>query len=148
MDVRENRGGSTRLFGSLAAVLVLAVIALPLGLWFGYFMCRIEVPARHMAVLIKRTGEDIENHQEIAPGPKYKGVQPKVLAEGRHFYNPYSWDWVVVPQIEVPQGKLGVQIRLYGEDLGYGEVLARDDTFKGIVPEVLRPDVIRSTPKS
>ena len=42
-------------------------------------------------------------------------VTQEVLAEGRHFRNPWNWDWRVVRQIEIPQGKVGVRIRLYGD---------------------------------
>jgi regulator of protease activity HflC (stomatin/prohibitin superfamily) len=71
-------------------------------------------------------------------------VQVGVLTEGRHFYNPYYWDWEVKRQYVVPEGKLAVKVSLTGADLGYGEFLARVDadgnaTTKGIVPDVLRP---------
>jgi regulator of protease activity HflC (stomatin/prohibitin superfamily) len=76
---------------------------------------------------------------EIAPSPEYKGVQKNVLTDGRYFYNPWNWDWEIVPQVEVPQGKLGVRIRLHGDELTNGEIIARQDGQKGIVSEVLRP---------
>ena len=116
----------------------LAIFAVPVALLVGYQNCRIEVPTGHMAVLIKRTGRDLDNGMELAPDATYKGVQPNVLGEGRHYYNPYAWDWVVVPQINIPDGKLGVLIRLYGDDLGYGEILAPSDTHKGVVAGVLK----------
>ena len=52
-------------------------------------------------------------------------------------------DWEVVPQIQIPIGKLGVRIRLYGEDLPPGQLVAWSDAtgkeHKGIVPDVLNP---------
>ena len=104
-----------------------------------YTECRIEVPSLHMAVLTRKTGEDLANGDEIAPGPEYKGVQLEVLTEGRYFYNPYVWDWVVVPQIEIPEGQLGVRTRLYGDNLPPGEVIAWEENQKGIIPDVLTP---------
>jgi hypothetical protein len=123
------------------AIVLLAagLIALPILLLIGYQMCRVEVPTEHMAILIKRTGRDLENGMEIAPDASYKGVQQEVLGDGRHFYNPYVWDWVVVPQINIPSGKLGVLIRLHGDDLEYGEIVAPDDKHKGVVAGVLKP---------
>lgn len=109
------------------------------GGWFAYTSCRIEVPAKHIALLIKKTGKDIQNNQELAPGPDYKGVQKEVVSEGRHFFNPYNWEWKVIPMLEVPQDKLAVRIRLHGDDLGYAQIIALDETQKGIVPDVLRP---------
>lgn len=60
-----------------------------------YTECRIDVPSYHMAVLIKKTGNDIDNAVEVAPDSSFKGVQKEVLGEGRYYYNPYNWDWVV-----------------------------------------------------
>ena len=114
----------------------ISILAIPYFVWF---QCRIDVPSRYMAVLFKKTGEDIPNDVELAPDTGHKGVQPTVLAEGRYFYNPYKWAWEVVPQVEIPQGKLGVRVRLYGENTPPGEVIAWKENQKGIVPDVLRP---------
>jgi regulator of protease activity HflC (stomatin/prohibitin superfamily) len=104
-----------------------------------YTECRIDVPSYHMAVLIKKTGNDIDNAVEVAPDSSFKGVQKEVLGEGRYYYNPYNWDWVVVPQIEIPEGKLGVLVRLFGDPPKEGGIIAWNENEKGIVPEVLRP---------
>ncbi len=118
-------------------VLVLAaIVGAPLFYW-GF--CRIHVPTGYMAVLTRKTGKDIPNDAELAPDATYKGLQKDVLAEGRHFRNPWSWDWEVVPQIEIPQGKVGVRIRLFGDDPTGGEVIAWKENEKGVVPGVLRP---------
>ena len=66
----------------------------------------------------------------LAPSAEYKGVQREVLTEGRYYYNPYDWGWQVVPQVEIPDGKLGVRIRMYGEDLPAGELIACEETTK------------------
>jgi regulator of protease activity HflC (stomatin/prohibitin superfamily) len=130
-------------WGSLGgATLVMIATALVVGGYITYSMFRIEVPIRHMAVLTRKVGEDMSNGMEIAPdveGMYYKGVQERVLGEGRFYYNPYLWDWEVVPQIEIPQSQLGVRVRLYGDDLPPEDVIAWNATEKGIVPEVLRP---------
>ena len=129
----------------MGAFVLIPIIVLP---YFIYTRCRIEVPTYHMAILIKKTGENLENGQEIAPLKvladgtevmEYRGVQQKVLGEGRHFRNPYRWDWVIVPQIEIPAGKLGVRTRLYGDNLAPGNLIAWNENEKGIVPEVLKP---------
>jgi regulator of protease activity HflC (stomatin/prohibitin superfamily) len=121
--------------GGLLGVVVAVIAAGP----FIYYLCRVEVPSKHMAVLIKKTGKDLPPSEELATSEEYKGVQSKVLGEGRYFYNPYKWEWVIVPQVEIPEGKLGVRTRLYGDDLPPGEFIARKESEKGIVPEVLRP---------
>ncbi len=120
----------------LLALVILLLIAIPSVI---YQDCRIDVPNKHIAILTRKTGEDLENGQVIALSAKYKGVQREVLSEGRYYYNPYVWDWEVVPHIEIPQGKMGVRIRLYGEDLPAGEIIASKENQKGIVAEVMRP---------
>jgi regulator of protease activity HflC (stomatin/prohibitin superfamily) len=119
-----------------AAAIAAAVIAIPCVI---YQECRIDVPNMRMAVLTRKIGEDLPMGVVIAASPEYKGVQREVLTEGRYYYNPYAWDWQVVPYVEIPEGKLGVRIRLYGDDLAAGELIAWEKTRKGIVPEVLIP---------
>ncbi|MCA9101836.1 MAG: hypothetical protein KDA63_11825 [Planctomycetales bacterium] len=137
---REDNSGKWLSLGG--ATLVMLATALVVGAYVTYSMCRIEVPILHMAILTRKEGDELTNNMEIAPeaqGRYYKGVQQRVLGEGRFYYNPYLWDWDVVPQIEVPQGKLGVRVRLSGDDLPPGDVIAWNQNEKGIVPEVLRP---------
>jgi regulator of protease activity HflC (stomatin/prohibitin superfamily) len=104
-----------------------------------YATFRIDVPQGHIAVLVKKTGLDLEDGDIIAPDEKYKGIQRKVLTEGRYFYNPWNWSWAVHPMIEIPAGKMGVRVRLYGNNLPYAHFLAVKEDQKGIVDEVLRP---------
>jgi regulator of protease activity HflC (stomatin/prohibitin superfamily) len=131
--------------GGIAAVAVVAFVGAMA--WFVYTQFRIDVPTGKMAILISKTGKNISNDDELAPpGAKegeYRGVQRKFLTEGRYFYNPYYWDWQVIDQEVIPNGKIGVLISLEGKDLPYGEFLAEVDkdgepTTKGIVPGVLR----------
>jgi hypothetical protein len=124
---------------SPAALAAIAAIAVGVLLFEVYTACLIEVPNKHMAILVHKTGKDLDNSQSIAPSEEYKGVQAAVLTEGRYYYNPYNWAWTVVPQIEIPAGKLGVRIRLYGENLPSGELVASKESQKGIMPEVLYP---------
>ena len=131
---------NSRWFGLGGAMaMFVACLLLIVSPMFIYSFCRISVPSRHIAVLVKKTGKNLSNDQEMAPGPEYKGLQAEVLGEGRHYRNPWNWDWEVVPQVEIPEDKLGVRVRLYGDDLGYGELIAWQDQQKGIVPDVLRP---------
>lgn len=110
-----------------------------------YSMFRIEVGRGQVAVLIRKTGKDLPNSEEVAPSEDFKGVQRKMLTEGRYFYNPYEWKWKVVDQIEIGSGEMGIKVSLTGDDLGYGEFLAKIDPetgeadTKGIVPGVLNP---------
>lgn len=102
----------------------------------------VEVPTGSQAVLIRKTGMDLAPDQEIAPPTDgkgyYKGVQSHVLTEGRYFYNPFYWDWEILPQFEIPKDKIGIKINLVGDDLAPGQVIAEAGT-KGIQSQVLMP---------
>jgi len=116
--------------------------------WMALTFFRVDVPTAKMAILVKKTGQDLGNNQEVAPSEEYKGVQAKYLLEGKHWLDPYNWKWDVIDQQEVPHGKMGVLVSLTGDDLGYGEFLAHVEPgkdkldggvlTKGIVPDVLR----------
>lgn len=120
------------------SILFLATVLIVTG-YVVYSKFRIDVPTRHMAILTKKTGEDLTNGKEFAVDEGVKGVQIEPLTEGRYFYNPYNWDWEIVPQVEIPGDKLGVRIRLYGDELPGGDIIALAENQKGIVSEVLRP---------
>ena len=113
-----------------------------------YNACKIEIGTGQQAILIRKEGLELEADMELAPEPKdgksfYKGVQAGgpnhgVLTEGRYFYNPYYWDWEILPQFVVPDGKIGIRVALSGEDLPASQVLAEPGQ-KGILREVLKP---------
>ena len=125
------RAGSLMALALVPAALIAAYVV--------YSEFRIDVPAKNFAVLTKKTGENLENHEEVAPDANHKGLQLAVLPEGRYFYNPYFWKWEVYPMIEIPRDKMGVRVRLHGEDLPYGDFLASDEQHKGIIEDVLKP---------
>ena len=134
---------------SIAGVIGLIVLGIVV-----YHNCRVDVGTGQMAILIRKTGEDVKNGDEVAPSLNHKGVQQMFLTEGRYFtnpwddgprfFNPYDWDWEVVDQLTIPPDKMAVLVSLAGDDLGYGEFLgevdeSRNPVKKGIVPDVLRP---------
>ncbi len=124
--------------GAWVLVLVMLAGSILAGLWKFYDSFRVYVPTRHVAVMIKKTGLDLENGQEVGPTAEYKGVQKSFKKEGRYYVNPYVWDWEIYPAFEVPAGKLGVRVRLDGDDLPYGDFLAHQESQKGIAPGYLR----------
>lgn len=132
-----------RMISALVGAIILGGLACGM-IWVLYTSFRIDVGSGEIAVLTQKVGQDLSNGQEVAPDPEYKGVQKDVLTEGRYFYNPYSWSWKVVKQTEIVSGDMGVLISLSGDDLDYGEYLARTDadgnaSSKGIMPAVLNP---------
>ena len=145
---RFNSGRLPAIFAMSASMVTFGLIAFIVFAYLAYNFCRIDVPAKHIAVMTRKTGIDLENYEEIASTAEHKGLQIAVLNEGRYFRNPYTWDWAIYPMVEIPEGKIGVRVRLYGQNLGYGDFVTAkssdepvadpDQNFKGIVPEVLR----------
>ncbi len=129
--------------GTLAGFAVFLVLALaPMVWWFGF---RIEPSEGEIAVLIRKTGEDLSSGQIIAGHDGQKGIQLEVLAEGRYFRNPYVWDWEIHRITDIPAGKLGVVTRLYGDDLPPGRIIATGGS-KGILAQVMMPGKHRVNP--
>ena len=123
----------------MGGILLIGIVLCGIFAYFAYTQFRIDIPAKHIGVLTRKTGIDIDNADSVAPDRDHKGLQLEVLPEGRYFLNPYVYDWKVYPMVEVPENKLGVRIRLYGRNLPYGHFLATTDDEKGIVADVLRP---------
>ncbi len=130
------------LFTSLPVIIGGGLFALFIFFWF---FCRIEPGAGEIAVLIRKTGDNLPPGQVIAMQEGQKGIQRDVLAEGRYFRNPYTWGWRMHRILDVPAGKLGVMTRLYGQDLPPGKIMAGEGE-KGIVEEILRPGKYRINP--
>ena len=124
---------------------LLIVTALLASLVFIWFFCRIEPGAGEIAVLIRKTGENLASGEVIALDKKHKGIQLEVLSEGRYFKNPYTWSWKIRRILDVPAGKLGVTTRLYGDELPPGKIIAEDNQ-RGIMQEILRPGKYRINP--
>ena len=120
-----------KFIGAAAAVVTLMV--LPLWIWYGW---RIEPENGQIAILIKKTGKNLPPEAILAPGPEYKGIQEEVLPEGRHFRNPWTWEWRYAKVVDIPAGKFGVLVRKFGKNLPEGEILAHDGT-RGILSDVL-----------
>jgi regulator of protease activity HflC (stomatin/prohibitin superfamily) len=129
--------------GSFTAIVLFGLlIFLPIFIWF---FCRIEPRSDQIAILIRKTGENLASGEIIATSAEQKGIRLEVLAEGRYFRNPYVWDWRISDVTDIPAGKLGVLTRLFGKDLAPGQIIARDGS-KGIVEDVLRPGKHRINP--
>jgi len=96
--------------GGIGATILVGIAGLcGLAIWV-FMFCRIEVPSRTIAVLTRKTGAELKNIDEIVTKEntdKFKGIEEKVLTEGRYFYNPWKWDWDIVEQVEVPENRLG-----------------------------------------
>jgi regulator of protease activity HflC (stomatin/prohibitin superfamily) len=133
------------ILGGLAVIPILimcVIVFIPVFIWF---FCRIELGVGQIAVLIHKSGKDIPSGQILAETPDQKGIQLEVLPEGRHWRNPYSWDWKISTITDIPAGKLGIQTRLFGEALPPNQIIAGPKE-RGILTEVLGPGTYRINP--
>lgn len=130
------------MIGSAGVFLLVLAVLLPIWVWFFW---RIEPDEGEIAVLIRKTGTELPQGEIIATEPGQKGIHLDVLAEGRHFRNPYIWSWKMAKMTDIPAGSLGVVTRLYGRNLEPGQIIAKPG-YKGIVPETLSPGKHRLNP--
>ena len=92
---------------------------------------RVEVKPDEFLVRINLWGKDLPEGEIVAPDASYKGIQRKVLPEGRHFLNPIFYTYekhpVVVPGASAPclTRKAGTEIPAEGK--ARGEFLAAGD---------------------
>ncbi len=129
---------------ALASLLTLAAAAAVIwGIWMWGF-CRFYVEPDHMAVITAKTGSPLPPDQILAQIGQ-RGVQEEVLAEGRHFLNPWLYSRQIVPVITIPPGKIGVVLSKVGAELPEGEFLANQGQ-KGIWRRVLGPGKYRLNP--
>ncbi|MBP7274715.1 MAG: hypothetical protein KBA51_00765 [Kiritimatiellae bacterium] len=124
-------------------VALAAVVAALYGGWLWLF-CRVFVGPDQMAVVITKTGKDLEAGRILAR-PDEKGVQEDVLGEGRYFFNPILFDIKKYPVILIPAGKVGVVKSNVGREPPQGEFLAAEGE-KGIQRRVLGPGKYRLNP--
>jgi regulator of protease activity HflC (stomatin/prohibitin superfamily) len=125
-------------FGKPKAILVMLGVLLGVIIVGGFTVSGlVVVDNRRAAVLIRKTGDDLPSGEILAKADQ-KGIQADALPEGWHWRNPYSWDWNIVDQTEVPPNKVGVQVRTFGKMMSENGVIAGPDE-RGIIADVLRP---------
>jgi len=147
--------------GGIVGIGLLAFVAL---LAFFWFIVRVEVPSNHLLVLIHKTGGVLptglreEFGDQVILYPElvkmvsqkagtseddvrtgYKGIRFEVLTEGRHWYNPFSYERQVVPATLIKQNEVGVLIRKYGRPLPFPKTVATLPDERGPVADVLTP---------
>ncbi len=123
-----------RVIPLLIGMLLIAAAVVTAGLWFSF---RVYVPENKCAVLIRRTGSELPAHQTVAREAGQKGLQEAVLGPGRYFYNPYRWDYEIIPLISISTGDPSTWQWIHSLDDTQRDAL-RAGTFKftGDFPEI------------
>ena len=124
-------------------VVVAALAAFAVFVWEWGF-CRFYVGPDQMAIITARVGKPLPPGEILAKAGQ-QGVQEIVLAEGRHFRNPWMYDHELRPVVNIPPGKIGVVTAKVGTELPPGEFLASPGQ-KGIWRNVLGPGKYRLNP--
>ncbi len=128
------------LFLGVAALLAVALLW---GSWQWLF-CRFYVPPGMLAIVIAKNGEPLPPGEILARDGQ-RGVQERVLGEGRHFLNPVNYEYKLHPALHIPAGKVGMVTAKVGKDLAEGEFIAKVGE-KGIWGSVLGPGKYRLNP--
>ena len=132
--------------GFLAGIAgVVIVLALAWGAYM-WFFCRVYVPAGMMAVVTAKTGRQPKPGSILVERGE-KGIWREVLSEGRYFFDPFLYDVKLAKNIDIPLGKVGVVTSKIGRELPPGEIIAADDSGKGVRRNVLGPGVYRLNPE-
>lgn len=133
---------------ALAPLLILA------GFFYWWFVQRVEVPAGQVLVLVHKWGAPLPEQAgtqyvlhpallkqlgEPAESLKFKGLLYNVSAEGRYFRDPFFYERILVPATFIEQQEIGVVIRLYGDPLPAGKVVATEPSEAGPLAETLKP---------
>jgi regulator of protease activity HflC (stomatin/prohibitin superfamily) len=127
-------------------VLILFWLILYEGLW-QWGVCRIYVDPGNMLLLTAKFGDENPRPDELRVVPAgMKGVQDDVLGEGRHFYNPITYETNTRNRvIEIPPKQIGLVESKSGKSLPPGEFLA-EKGYKGIQRTPLTPGKWRLNP--
>jgi len=144
-------------------LLKLLLAAVVLTAAFGAFLwlyARVEVEPDTFLVVTNRWGEELPDGELVAPDEAFKGIQRRVLPEGRHFLNPFFYTYERHQVVKVPEKFCAVLIRKSGievsaerkaknEFLAQGAIdldAAEKPGERGIVEQVLGPGKYRFNP--
>ncbi len=138
------------------ALLVLATL-LPIS--YVWYVQRVEVGAEEVLILIRKVGRplpataggmDIGQQVVLYPAllnalgeppnsTRYKGIVFEPLGPGRYFYDPFLWERIKVPVVQIPDGQVGVRVRRFGRPLPDGRTVATQPDERGPEAELLQP---------
>ena len=141
--------------GPFLLVKVLLALLVIYGAYF-WLIRRVVVDPDKVLVLMKKDGDrSLDGDQVVIPDSKsypggrdawekaygdVNGIQEGVYLTGTYFFSPFDYERTVEPIAEVHPGKVGVVIRLFGDPLPEGQVLADPAKIqRGPLPGILQP---------
>ena len=128
------------IFATVAMLLLVYIIGY-VGIW-KWGMSHRYCPVGQSLRVYRKTGSAAPKGQYAKPGEA--GVREQLLGPGRHFWNPYDYTLEVVPDVEIPPGKIGVVRLKIGEELVQGtHLVSRGQGKMGMLEDVLTPGTWR-----
>ncbi len=142
-------GGIFRMMRGATAL----IVGLPLVVIFFYVvvwkwgMCRVYVEPGEMLILNAKFGDVNPNADEMrVVGEGIQGIRERVYGEGRHFYNPVTYERMTTYSVvEIKPGFVGIAESKSGKSLPPGDFLA-EKGYKGVMRKVLTPGRWRINP--
>ncbi len=123
-----------RLLPVMIGLLLVAGAAMGMGAWITF---RVYVPEDHCAVLIRKTGDRLPEDQLVATKPGQRGIQEEVLGPGRHWRNPYTWEYKLEKLTEIPSGNPSTWEWTHSlSDAQRDELRTGTFRFKGEFPQI------------
>lgn len=147
--------GRLRPLGPLLLLQLGLALLVIYGAYF-WFVRRIVVDPDKVLVLMKKDGDrSLPADQVVIPDAKnypggeeawekvygdVNGVHEGVYLTGTYFFSPFDYERTVHPIAEIHPGKVGIAIRLFGDPLPEGQVLADPvKVQRGPLPGILQP---------
>jgi len=124
----------SRLVSAAVGLFLITIAFVGAALWFAF---RVYVPPDKCAIMIRKTGDTLPEGQLVATDANQRGIQQEVLGPGRHFFNPYDWDYEIKPLTMIPSGDPSTWqwVDARGTDRS-GAPTAGKSTFRGEYPMV------------
>ena len=141
--------------GPWLLVKLLVALLVVYGAYF-WLVRRVVVDPDKVLVLMKKDGDrSLAGDQTVIPDSKTfpggpdawekaygdaNGIQEGVYLTGTYFFSPFDYERTIEPMAEIHPGKVGVVVRLFGETLPVGQVLADPGKLqRGPLPGILQP---------
>lgn len=104
------------------------------------------VEQNEVGVLVRKYGKPLPAGKIVATEPDERGPLAEILQQGRHNINPYAYDVIKYPLVQIPAGHVGVQTLYAGQPPENPNRYVVEDGQRGVQPTVLPPGLERNNP--
>ena len=104
------------------------------------------VGEKEVGIMIRKYGKPLPPGKSLATEPDERGPVKAWLQSGRHNVNPFAYDVVRVPKVQVPEGSIGVQTLLSGNEPQNPNSYVVSTGERGVQPDILPPGLYEVNP--